>query len=529
MKERLARLKDELEQKAQSAIKKQLGKPVAPWQKNRVALNRKVPPSITPRFNSVLSRRVLTKINQSKQIKNKFVDDFKYWEMPLEVPVRQPPPTKISENDLTLFQRIVTDGSAHERIATGTPLFATVGLDFGTSSTKVIVRFPYEPGTPAVAIPAPNHCRCEGNLYLWQTVLWIRSDGQFIAWPETGTRALYSLKQGIVGGKPDALIEKRTDADLEITRSEAATAFLAFVISYVRGWLHTYRPKLFRGRDAVWFVNVGLPAANFDNGPLLCNYRRIASAAFLMASFGGPLNLAVAKRFLRDEKVEASAKSEQMAQKLGVAIVPETAAEATGFIKSTRSAPGLYLMIDVGAMTLDVCTFRFWNPDPGQNQYSLFTAQVRPLGVEAFHWFIQQGKEEKNFAYQCDRCMYQVVWHTKVKRTPMEACWTKGNSLPVFLVGGGSKNELHLQRVKGLSPWLKEHSQNDGIKLLELPTPANIDLPEPVNGFHRLAVAWGLSYPPTEIGIIRTPSKIPDVPPLPIRDWRRQFVSKDLV
>jgi hypothetical protein len=45
------------------------------------------------------------------------------------------------------------------------------------------------------------------------------------------------------------------------------------------------------------------------------------------------------------------------AEKLDITVLPETAAEAAGFAKSINRAPGLYPMVDVGAMTLDVCTF----------------------------------------------------------------------------------------------------------------------------------------------------------------------------
>jgi hypothetical protein len=93
--------------------------------------------------------------------------------------------------------------------------------------------------------------------------------------------------------------------------------------------------------------------------------------------------------------------------------------------------------------------------------------------------------------------------------------------------GGGAANELHRTRVRELGPWLRKHAQNGGIRLVELPIPRNIDLPEPLEQFNRLAVAWGLSYPPTEIGEFRSPSKIADVPLPQPNDWAYHFISKD--
>ena len=63
-------------------------------------------------------------------------------------------------------------------------------------------------------------------------------------------------------------------------------------------------------------------------------------------------------RLLSDDKVLAAANSPESCERLGIAVIPETAAAVTGFAKSTHSAPGVYLMVDVGAMTLDVCAFR---------------------------------------------------------------------------------------------------------------------------------------------------------------------------
>lgn len=99
----------------------------------------------------------------------------------------------------------------------------------------------------------------------------------------------------------------------------------------------------------------------------------------------------------------------------------------------------------------------------------------------------------------------------------------------MFLTGGGSRNELHRRLVDELDPWLKQYLHNGGIRLLELPAPDTIDLPEPLADMGRLAVAWGLSYPPTEIGEIQPMSAICDIPRPPSFDHTANFVSKDQV
>jgi hypothetical protein len=397
-------------------------------------------------------------------------------------------------------------------------------LDFGTSTTKVVVRFPYEAGQPAIAIPAPLHCRSMEHPYLWRTVLWVDQSGEFTAWPKRDASLLYSLKQGIVSGHADAVI---SSGSLDVTRTEAVTAFLAFVVRYTRGWLSTNRPQLFRRRRPVWLLNVGLPAANIDDRLLMSAYTRAAAAAALLGNIPDPVTVDATRVFLSHPHVRAIGQAPAQAAELGIAVLPETAAEATGFAKSTNRAPGLYLMVDVGAMTLDVCTFRLVQNPSEDDQYSLFAADVKPLGVESYHWFLRLGKTEAAFRGQCERSLWGVVWGTKKDRDPNAECWSAGNDLPVFLAGGGAQNLLHRQIVESLGPWLRNSAQNDGVRILELPVPENLDLPIPVSDFGRLAVAWGLSYPPTEIGRILPMSAIKNKPPLPEQNWSDRYPSKE--
>jgi len=510
----MAQLRDDLERRARETVKKQMEQPKAPRQMQAG------PSKAAPRFRSQASTEVpripakpeaVPKILVGKGKLSSLIDQlrpralvpkpeihkesFSFWELPPEATVREPAPTAISVRDRSDFENVLSSGLNNTGWESGEEIFATIGLDFGTSTTKVIVRFPYEPGIPTIAIPAPPHCRSMAHPYLWQTVLWMDGSGAFTAWPEDNATLLYSLKQGIVGHHANTAIAPNRQDGLNLTRGDAATAFLAFVVRYTRGWLFTNRAEMFRRRRPVWFINVGLPAANMDDGPLVSTYRRIVAAAMLLGSFQGPVTAETTRLFLTNRDVLAAARSSDEGEKLGISVLPETAAEVAGFAKSTNSAPGLYLMVDVGAMTLDVCAFRLVQYPSMDDLYSLFAAQVRPLGVESYHWFLGRGKTENEFVQQCDLCLRQVVWGTKKNRDPNAECWKKGSNLPVFLAGGGARNLLHRRVVETLDPWLRQYSQNEGTRILELPTPANIDLPVAVSNFGRLAVAWGLSYP----------------------------------
>ena len=444
MKACFGELREGLAQRARETIKTQLAKPAPPWH---------VTPAVKQKPN--LQHGNATRIKKEDNIRN--ANQFQFWEFPPDIKVRETPPKHVSLENRYEFNRIVSATAPASEATEGQLLFVTIGLDFGTSATKIIVRFPYEAGEPTVAIPAPGHSRSSKHPYLWQTALWLLRGGEFALYPEQDANLLYALKQGVMREDPDAPATPEGSEPNGVTRIEAAVAYLTYVIRYVRGWLICNRSDLFRGRRPNWFVNLGLPAASYDNETLVQAYREAAAGALMLANSGEAVSMEAIRTFLRDEIVKDAAQSRESAEALGIAVIPEVAAAATAFAKSTGAAPGLYLLVDVGATTLDACTFwlgKGLGEDSGDG-YSLFNADVRPLGVEAFHWFWAQGRTEGEFREQCDYCLHKVVWDTKCRRCPRADCWNEGDVLPVFFTGGGSRKRSpppYCRRVTLLAP-----------------------------------------------------------------------------
>jgi len=448
------------------------------------------------------------------------------WDLPGHASVREKPPTAIGADELRSMQAVLAAGVAASGTDGGDPLYATIGLDFGTSCSKVVVRFPYEAGSPAIAIPAPDYCRSGGDPYLWQTVVWVRGDGEFLPWPENGAKALHSLKQGLVAGRPNEIVAP-LGGGRGATRLDAATAYLACVIRYVRGWLVSNRPDLVRGRSLSWFVNVGLPAANFNKRDLVVRYRAVCATALMLASGEEPMTVESVRACATQPEVSKAASSVDDGIALGVSVFPEVAAEVAGFMKSTVGASGLYLLVDVGAMTLDLCMFRFAQRTAEADRYPLLEADVQHLGADAYHWFVDQGRSHDDFVEACWNATRKVVWTTKRTRDPNATVWRVRNDLPVFLAGGGAQGEVHRQVVDRLAPWLRENLKNDGTRILTPLAPDNLQLPLPGGDYSRLPVAWGLSLDPTEIGEIIPSSEIEDILPARVRDYTGNFTSKD--
>lgn len=66
---------------------------------------------------------------------------FEFWDFPDEAAVREPPPASISDADKSRLEGVLRAGT-DSSTADGDELFIILGLDFGTSSTKMVVRLP---------------------------------------------------------------------------------------------------------------------------------------------------------------------------------------------------------------------------------------------------------------------------------------------------------------------------------------------------------------------------------------------------
>ena len=409
--------------------------------------------------------------------------------------------------DRAPYEEFLRIGSAPAP-STGETLLGVIGIDCGTSSTKVVVRFPEEPGAPGFAVEFPDWCRAEKCPHLWSTFVWAQSDGTLTPWADGQGAPVTRLKTGIMSARPNEIAV--SNGGQSPTYFDAAIAYLAYVIRYSRGWLISTVPEQFRGRRARWLVNVGLPSQDYDNELLVRTYRNVAAAAVRLADSGRPVTVMETRRVLSEISPADTGTDQEGIRRHGIGVIPELAAEVAGFAQDpARRADGLYVMIDVGAGTLDVCTFNIgtWNYT---DQYSLFAAEVKPLGVAAEKWFLDEGLSRQQFIEQCTRLQRRIVNYTRVKRAPTSPAWRHDGQMPVFLCGGGARNALHRGVVDDLDPWLKKFAGNRGMRLMQLATPKSLKMHSAVP-HDRLAVAWGLGHLEFQIGTIVPPSDIDDL------------------
>ena len=87
---------------------------------------------------------------------------------------------------------------------------------------------------------------------------------------------------------------------------------------------------------------------------------------------------------------------------------------------------------------------------------------------------------------------------------------------PLFLCGGGAKIKFYRDTVKTINRNLKSTTSFSGFNFKQIPKPGDLEAHAiSIDSYHRLAVAYGLSFRKLDIGRIVPKSVISDMPPPP--------------
>ena len=136
------------------------------------------------------------------------------------------------------------------------------------------------------------------------------------------------------------------------------------------------------------------------------------------------------------------------------------------------------------------------------------------------------AKYEEELTNKIGIVVRKIVMETKNKRDPNSSRWREG--LPVFICGGGSVLQFYRDVIKDCEKSLKVIGCQS-FKILDLPLPEGFHAKGlSPQDYHRLAVAYGLSFTFDDIGKIIPPSDTEDiVPDQRVKDVA--YISKDMV
>lgn len=403
----------------------------------------------------------------------------------------------------------------------GRVLPVRIGIDFGTAYSKVAIRV----GDLGLFFLSWEGVRNSAAPYLLPGEFSIAQDGS--VWI----------------GRMSGAEEIRSDLKLPfVTRDirsreqfAAAIAFLAWIMRYARAWLYANQAALLVGRKLAWQVNLGCPSSSWGDVMLKFPYQSLGLFAWKASQSRD--------RVFWNETIDMANSARPDAAEIGLDglyLMPEFVAQIAGYVRSPQRRDGLHLLMDVGAGTVDLAIFMVMKEYKAEkDRYPIFASEVLPLGthflmaerhrqlgIQDLGWddfvsvptaeeFAKQAHIEPGRAIEADSALenrlaeaiVKLLRYTQTRRHGNASEWTKG--LPTFLSGGGAGCDVYVRSLElafaecGLKlrrthfPLLEEASKLQGIGR---------------STFHRLSVAYGLTFDAESIGRILAPHEVPDAP-----------------
>jgi hypothetical protein len=412
-----------------------------------------------------------------------------------------------------------------------------IGLDFGTSFSKMCVRGPKAVGIevctfgddlPSDAlIPSKFWVDRDGNITLPLTTV-DEPKGALVEYPKMALADRSELK--VSGAAPDL------KSEIERSMEPLCALFVAHLLGMARSWVRKNWHVYLNQAQVEWSANVGVPVAHLDSKAEKVFARVLAVAWNWALADRLPETMDQARQLYnhtsRDLEPEFSPCQP----------FPEIGAAVQAFVSSREARPGVHVFFDVGGGTLDGVAFNFLRDD-GFPIVNFYSGGVETLGVQALAERITGTPARNEITELCTLTPEMVALHLVnseaseiphredlaqeirmlVARVVIEAKKKDGRNwraemfqasdiarpyyypvkdedvrpLIVFMGGGGCRSEFYCDAIS--STYMKFGHGNAGVPpyaLATVPQPSDMELGAiPEDDFHRFLIAYGLSIP----------------------------------
>lgn len=436
-----------------------------------------------------------------------------------------------------------------------------IGVDFGTSCTKVVCQSPYKLAGRAVVVPfeKAGHPSC---CYFLPTRVGMTADDHLLLTPPAqATTVFRHLKVGILDQFPDG--GQRRAVDFTEDPSVYAAGYLALTLRETRRWFLRTQSDSYGMDPLRWSLNLGVPSAGYagyDDEAIHAEFEAIAKTAWQVSLEPEPFKLQHVSDVLRTARAVGDSGETH------IRVIPEVAAQVVGYAKSRYREEGLHVLVDLGASTLDICSFLLRSVE-GADTYAMLTADVTRLGLLNLHqrrmtavgrkvpfdrvpedivlalpsWDASQLADQDmvreltacddRFTKECVRRLCGTIRDLRMRRDPRSSRWKDG--LPVFVAGGGAHSTIFANFVPAVDTAAKGFWNMQGVHERRLPVPPLANLDDLIGNpavYTRLGVAYGLSFDEQNIGPVERPPETPDLDP-PKEGGRGpdRYISKDQV
>lgn len=388
----------------------------------------------------------------------------------------------------------------------------TIGLDFGTSYTKACIHY----GDTRYIVDWTGLSNFDDKHTLPSELSYF-PDKTF----QVGRDA---HAKSVVSSLKIPLLERQQHQD----SFDNAVNYISLVLHYIRSWWFHHHGNLAKNNALSWLVNIGAPSEKSEDDYWNSTYKKLVSDAWI-------------KSFIGNEQ-------ESLLHEDDISVIPEFVAEIASYIKSPQRQSDLHLLIDIGGGTVDIVTFNIHRDDNYEELYPIFESEVANLGThylmaERMHGTtnpvenlqsikVLTAKEfsdefdidlnkvkniDLTFIEKLKKKILKVLAYTKNKRYYKSPNWQNG--IRTFVCGGGSQSSIYIDAINKVK-------ETYTLLPINPPLPENLianDLSK--ENFHRVSVAYGLSFDAMNLGNIRKKTEVPDIrrPRLPERPSNTDF------
>ena len=393
-----------------------------------------------------------------------------------------------------------------------------VGLDIGSTSTKVAIRLPYSGAGIAQPVDAPTFLRAEEHPYYWISALWEEEGQTYSLLPTPGCKEHVGLKVEFLKAASEG---RRSDPAVY-----RMTAYITLMLRQSLGWFLRSNQRLMATTQFLLSINVGFPAAALETDGVQSFFRQCCQAAGRLAFS----DKSVTNEAIIYELSQMAGSSTAAAHGDLVEVFPELSGAIAGFIASSESRTGTYVILDIGGLTLDCVFFKLTKSDV-EAKYDIYAADLCRYGADIVRHWTNLGNRKEDAQAALGNFFAETVLNAHAKLG--ERAVNRGNrsipEIPTLLIGGGRNSEVH----RSAPAWAEESIRHSywaaKLKLSDL-APARDDMETPLlrdQRVGRLLIAVGLSLPRIEIPSWTKSKDVPNAAPSVRSDYSSRFVGPE--
>lgn len=265
-------------------------------------------------------------------------------------------------------------------------VIVTIGLDFGSSTTKVCYRI-QTPEIDKNGVVKFSSKNASPDGLLLDSVVYVADNLQFIS-----HKAFASCKM-VRYLKADMIARFQDSKNIEIHKL-ICSYFIAYIIGAARDYIENIEDLIISRHQVIWIINLGVPVAH-EGIEFLSLYEEMVKAAVLHHKEAFQFYLISMERW-RGYYVAAK---EKTLGDMHYHLTPELLAEVIDVFEDFEVDDGLAIIVDVGSATVDIAvTSLDRHSTDVHHNVDFVAAKVSPLGVDSTVRYVEDKHgTSKNF------------------------------------------------------------------------------------------------------------------------------------